>query len=168
MLTILSAKCAGRLLIAAIVSNNAISKIAKRSDWRRANFRGRAVHRRHPNCQPLYRSIRLGSLLVSAMSACSFESTSAARVDLEEASLNGPTPFLWCGHIQARHTARLNVPARDECPLYGPRLKKGAGSGREARHGGHARRGVELSYCLVRNGGIGGGYHEPPLIFRGV
>ena len=69
--------------------------------------------------QPPEQSSRVRSLLVSAMSACCPESTSAARERKQVLPANGPTFDPMVLSAQARHTARLGGKYETECPLYG-------------------------------------------------
>ena len=69
--------------------------------------------------QPLERSIRVRSPLVSAMSACCVESTSAAGEKTASIAADGPTFDTLVLSAQARHTARLSGKYETECPLYG-------------------------------------------------
>ena len=54
--------------------------------------------------------------------------SNVARATGEYASAYGPTPFLWSFRL-TRHTTRGSRKDGTECPLHGPRARKGAGSG---------------------------------------
>ena len=71
-----------------------------------------------------------GHYLVSAMSACCVESTSAARSGLASTCQRTARPRSF-GPFGSRRDTRARVSRKDgtECPLDGPRARKGAGSG---------------------------------------